>query len=172
MTDRTKSARLAAARGACAITTAALALLGSAAAQTMPKEGTYDVTNCWSGTSREVAFSKTHNANGSELVGSTRSNPPGGPFDKVSFHCVSIGATIDGKTTGSYYCEAADKDGDKFMVRGATEGPKGKAETIAGTGKYEGMVRVGTSESAGPFPAVQPGAFTGCHRQTGTYKMK
>ena len=170
MTYRSTPAHRAAVRGAYAIV--ATLALGSAAAQTMPKEGIYDLTNCWSGTSNVIEFSKTHSANSGELVGNSRSNPPGGPFDMVTFHCVNICATIDGKSSGSYYCETADKDGDKFMVRGVTEGPKGKAETIAGTGKYQGMVRTGISESSGAFPPIKPGAFTGCHRQTGTYKLK
>jgi len=141
-------------------------------AQTMQKEGPFDITNCWAGTSSTVAFSKTDSAFSGDLTGTMRSNPAGGPFDMMTFHCVNIFAAIEGKTNGTYYCVVADKDGDKFMLHGSSEGPKGKTETFAGTGKFEGMVRTSTSEPLGAFPPVKPGAFQGCHRQTGTYKLK
>ena len=136
---------------------AALTVAGSAAAQTFPKEGNYDFTSCFSGTSNVIQFSKTHSVSINEIVGNSRSNPPGGAFDMIAFRCVTLGATFDGKASGSYYCEGIDKDGDKFLVRGTSEGPKGKAEAIAGTGKYDGMVRTGTSESPGVFPQIKPG---------------
>lgn len=151
---------------------AALSVAGSAAAQTFPKEGSYDINSCWSGTSSVIQFSKSHSVSTNELVGNSRSNPPGGAFDMSAFRCVTLGAMIDGKASASYYCESIDKDGDKFLLRGTNEGPKGKLEAIAGTGKYEGMVRTGISESLGVFPPIKPGAFTGCNRQTGTYKLK
>jgi hypothetical protein len=37
-----------------------LATIGVASAATFPKEGEYDYTACFSGTSNNVAFSKTH----------------------------------------------------------------------------------------------------------------
>jgi hypothetical protein len=58
--------------------------------------------------------------------------------------------------------------GDKFFLRLTLGGPKEKAEAIPGTGKYEGLVRTGISESLGVFPRIKPGALTGCTRQTGT----
>jgi hypothetical protein len=151
---------------------AALGVAGSAVAQTLAKEGNYDITNCWSGTSSIIQFSKSHSVSINDLVGNSRSNPPGGAFDMSAFRCVTLGTMIDGKASGSYYCETIDKDGDKFLVRGTNEGPKGKLEAIAGTGKYEGMVRTGTTESLGVFPPIKTGAFTSCNRQTGTYKLK
>jgi len=58
------------------------------------------------------------------------------------------------------------------MSRATSEGPTSKLDAIAGTGKYEGMVRSGTSESLGAFPAIKPGTSTACSRQTGTYRLK
>jgi hypothetical protein len=160
----------AAARAACAVATALA--LGSAISQALPKEGSYDYISCWSGTSNDIQFSKTHAAGTVEFVTNNRSNPPGGAFDMTAARCVGMYTLVDGKFSNSSYCEGTDKDGDKFMVRNSNEGPKGKQEVIAGTGKYEGMVRTGISESVGPFPSVKPGTFTGCARQTGTYKLK
>lgn len=170
MTFRSKSTRALATRGAFLIVgTLALA---SVAAQTIPKEGKYDYTGCWTGTSNDIEFSKTHSANTYDLVGNNRTNPPGGAFDMTTFHCVGMISSLDGKNTNSSYCENTDKDGHKWMTHHVCQGPKCTSETVAGTGKYEDMVRSGTNESAGAFPPVKPGTFTGCNRNTGTYKLK
>jgi hypothetical protein len=170
MTYQFTPMHLALARCACAIV--ATLALGSATAQSPPKEGNYDYISCWSGSSNDIAFSKTHGAGSFEFFVNNHTTPPGGMFDKTSARCVGLGAMLDGKRSGSSYCEATDKDGDKFMVRNLQEGPKATQEGIAGTGKYEGMVRTGISEPLGAFPPPAPGKFTGCARQTGTYKMK
>ncbi len=170
MTYQFTPMHLALARCACA--SVATLALGSATAQSPPKEGNYDYISCWSGTSNDIAFSKTHGASSVEFVVNNRSNPPGGMFDMTSARCIGMYTMIEGKFSGSSYCEATDKDGDKFLVRNLNEGPKGKQDGIVGSGKYEGMVRTGISESLGAFPPPAPGKFTGCARQTGTYKMK
>lgn len=170
MTCQFKPMHLAGARCACAIV-AALAL-GSATAQSPPKEGNYDYISCWAGTSNEIPFSKTHGAGSFEFFVNNHTTPPGGMFDKTSARCVGLAAMLDGKRSSSSYCEATDKDGDKFMLRNVQEGPKATQEGLAGTGKYEGMVRTGISEPLGAFPPPAPGKFTGCARQTGTYKLK
>ncbi len=146
--------------------------VGGALAADLPKQGSYDVTTCWSGVSSVIAFSKTHTASSYELTGTTRSNPPGGAFDMTATRCVGIGSSIEGKNTGMALCEAIDKDGDKYLTRTTSEGPKGVFEALAGTGKYEGMVRTGTVELVGQFPTIKPGTFQGCNRGTGTYKLK
>jgi hypothetical protein len=105
-------------------------------------------------------------------MGTIRSNPPGGAFDMATFRRVGMFSSIEGKNTGMNLCEGIDKDGDKFLVRTSVEGPKTVQEAIAGTGKYEGMVRTGTAESLGQFPTIKPGTFQGCNRATGTYELK
>jgi hypothetical protein len=45
-------------------------------------------------------------------------------------------------------------------------------ETVAGTGKYEGMMLTGTVHPLGPFPVAKDGTFQDCNHQTGTYKLK
>jgi hypothetical protein len=49
------------------------------------------------------------------MTGATRSNPPGGMFDKNTFRCLGMNASFDGKTTGSTVYEAIDADGDKRL---------------------------------------------------------
>jgi hypothetical protein len=48
----------------------------------------------------------------------------------------------------------------------------GPRTQVAETGKYEGMVMVGTVEPLGSFPTIKDGTFQNCNHQTGTYKLK
>jgi hypothetical protein len=146
--------------------------VGLAISQPMPKEGNYDYISCWSGTSNDIQFSKSHGFGGYEFVVTNRTTPPGGPFDMTVARCIGMYTMFEGKFGNSSYCEATDQDGDKFIMKNSNDGPKPKQEGITGTGKYEGMTRSGTSEVLGRFPMVRPGVVTGCARQTGTYKLK
>jgi hypothetical protein len=154
------------------ISAAIIGGVGAAAAADLPKEGTYDVTNCYFGSGNTIEFSKTHSAVSLEVTGTTRSNPPGGFLDIATYRCVGFSTTIDGKSSGINICEALDKDGDRLLTRNIVEGPKQTQETLAGTGKYEGIVRTGVTDSLGAFPTIKPGTFQGCNHGTGTYKMK
>lgn len=156
------------------VTAALLAVAATARAADLPKEGSYDFTACWAGTASMVAFSKTHWANTFEMTGATRSNPPGGMFDKHSFRCVGTNATFDKRPQFLTVCEAVDRDGHKRLTHFQT-GADGKLDRrfIAGTGKYEGMTDTSSGiETFGPFPTIKPGTFQNCNRQTGTYKLK
>jgi hypothetical protein len=145
---------------------------GSAAGQGFPKEGKFDLMTCQSGTTTTMEVSANARASSNEFIGNTRSTPPGGFLDMTTYHCQSLGVTLNGKYSGSYICEGIDKDGDRYMSRGTTDGAKTTAEVLAGTGKYEGLTRTGSVESVGVFPTIKPGTFTGCSHQTGAYKMK
>ena len=144
----------------------------SAFAAELPKEGSYDYTACWSGANNTIAFSKTYTGSSFELTGTIRSNLPGGMFDKSTFRCVGMNASLDGKITGSNVCETIDVDGDKRLSYFSTGDGKTTRTNLAGTGKYEGMVMVGTVEPLGSFPVVKDGTFQSCNHQTGTYKLK
>ncbi len=151
----------------------AISAAPSAFAVELPKEGSYDFTACWSGANNMISFSKTHTAASYEMTGATRSSPPGGLFDKNTFRCVGMTASLDGKTMGSTVCEAVDPDGDKRLTYFSL-GADGKLtrENITGTGKYEGMVASGSVQPLGPFPTIKEGTFQDCNHQTGTYKLK
>ena len=144
----------------------------SAFAGELPKEGSYDFNSCWSGVNTVITFSKTHTASSFEQTGTTRSNPPGGIFDKSTFRCVGMNASLDGKITASTVCESIDVDGDKRLTYFSTGDGKTTRTNIAGTGKYEGMITTGTLEPLGPFPAIKDGTSQNCNHQTGTYKLK
>ena len=119
----------------------------------LPKEDSYDYTACCSGVNNMITFSKNHTASSYEMIGTTRSNPPDGMFDKNTFRCVGMSASLDVKFTGSTVCEAVDVDGDKRLADFslASDGSLTR-ENAAGTGKYEGMKTVGT---------VHPGSVSG-----------
>lgn len=151
---------------------AALVVSGSAVAQTLPKEGNYDFTSCWSGVSNVIAFSKTHVAFSYEMTGTNRSATPGGFFDKTSFRCVGMNSAFEGKATGTVVCEMIDAQGDKSLMRYINDGTTNTRTSVAGTGKYDGMVSSGTTMPLGPFPFIKPGTFQNCNQQTGTYKLK
>ena len=119
-----------------------------------------------------ITFSKTHTANSYEMTGTTRGNPPGGIFDKSTFRCVGMNASLHGKITGSNVCESIDADGEKRLTSFSTADGKITRTNVAGTGKYEGMVTTGTVELLGPFPTIKDGTFQNCNHQTGTYKLK
>ena len=151
---------------------AALAVASTAVAETLPKEGSYDYTACWSGVPSAIRFSKTNFAFSYEMTGTNLSNPPGGMFDKNTFRCVGVNATFGSKRVSNTVCEAVDRDGDKRLSYFVGNDGKYVRQEIAGTGKYEGMVTHGKVTRLGPFPVIKPGTFQNCNRQTGTYKLK
>ena len=145
----------------------------SALAGELPKEGNYDFISCSSSVANAIRFSKTHTASSSEITGTNRSNPPGGLFDKITFRCVGMNASLDGKETASIVCEAIDVDGDKYLSKVSTGDGKTTRTIVAGTGKYEGIVTTQTAfEQLGPFPTIKDGTTQACNHQTGTYKLK
>jgi hypothetical protein len=151
----------------------AFAGVSLASAQGLPKEGRFDYVACWSGVANPLAFSKTQTAMTYEHTGSTRSNLPDSPFDKLSFRCLGLNANFDGKTSAMTVCEAVDKDGDKMLnhfVQG--EGGRLVRTTVAGTGKFAGISTEATVVSLGPLPTIKPGTFQNCNQQTGTYRFK
>lgn len=162
----------------CAVTWSAVAVssaifAGNAIAQSIPKEGRYDYTACWSGVSTTIAYSKTHGAFSYEMTGSVRSSPPGGLFDNSTFRCVGTNADMGGKLSQLTICEALDPDGDKRLTSFTLQDGKVVRQHIAGTGKWDGATFTGsTVDTLGPFPEIKSGTFQNCNRQTGSYKLK
>jgi hypothetical protein len=151
-----------------------------AKAAELSKEGKADITTCYTVTTNDIRFSKTHTATTYEIIGTNVSNPPGGLFDQQSFRCVGLNSIVDGKFSATTFCEGIDKDGDKILTRlivGSSEGVGqddthvGETTVIAGTGKYEGMTRTGTMENY-PIRSAKPGITQRCGRGTYTYKLK
>ncbi len=160
-----------ASRKASATLIALAAVIGTAAAAEVPKQGSFDFTACWSGASTPIALSKTHSAFSYEITGTSRSASPGALFDNNSFHCIGVNASFDGKVRALAICESVDPEGDRWLREYSTV--DGKTTTReAGTGKYDGMLTVADVEPLGPFPAIKAGTYQHCNHQYGTYKLK
>jgi hypothetical protein len=155
---------------------AALAITLSASlglAADLPKEGTYDMYACLSGSTTEIALSADYKVAVTEQRGATVSNPPGGMLDKGAFHCLGMRTSIAGKDSSTMYCEVSFADGDKILSSFTLQADGTTArDTVAGTGKYEGLIMSGKVFPLGPYAVQKPGSFQSCNHQTGTYKMK
>lgn len=149
-----------------------VAAFGAAGAANLPKEGNYNYTACWSSIANQIEFSKTHQASSFEMTGTTRSDPPGGLFDRNTFRCVGANASLSGKVSGFLVCDAVDPDGDRRLSYFSLQEDKVIRENVTGTGKYEGMVASGTVKTLPSFPAIKPGTNQACNQQSGTYKLK
>jgi hypothetical protein len=154
------------------VAAALVAATGAAFAQSLPKEGPVAYVACWASANNNMTISNTHTASSYELIGNTRSEQPGGLYDKMGFRCVGTNQVVDGKTLSTNVCEYLDRDGHKFFTHVVGDGSKVTARLLAGTGKYEGMELATTGESLGPFPTIKPGTGANCNRTTGTYKLK
>ncbi len=152
-----------------------LLVFGSTAyAADLPKEGSYDITTCFTRNSTLIPYSKTQYAYSYEETGTAISTPPGGLFDGDTVRCVGMVAVIEGKRSGGSFCQADAKDGDKRLTqfRYDNEG-KFVREALVGTGKYDGMVITGsTVRAVGPALEPRTGKAEACNQQTGAYKLK
>lgn len=147
--------------------------VGSVFAADLPKEGAFNYTACWSGTSSVIPFSKTQMGTSFEFLGMSRSNPAGGLFDMTTFRCVGSNAIFDKRFSSIVTCESVDSSGDKLLsYYHAGNDRKVASEVIVGTGKYEGIVLDSTYTPIGPFPTIKAGTFQSCNQQSGTYKLK
>jgi len=149
------------------------AYVGSALAADVPKEGSYDIKTCFTRNVTRIDYSATHFVYSYEETGTSISNPPGGMFDREVIRCVGMVASFDGKRTGGSVCEGLAKDGDKRLTqfRYDSDG-KLVRDAVAGTGKYDGLVTVGTTRDAGPPVEMKTGPVQLCIQQNGTYKLR
>lgn len=142
----------------------------------LPKEGNYDYTTCFTRTVTYVEYSPTQSAWSYSERGRSVSDPPGGMFDGDENQCLGMTASLDGRRYGNAACIGVAKDGAKRFTRFwyGDDGKKLQRETIAGTGKYDGMVTTGTVQDVKAPPSMKPGTqtFDWCNRQVGTYKLK
>lgn len=144
----------------------------TAEAASLPKEGNYNYTACWTSVANPIDFNKSHQASSFEMNGTTRSNPPDGLFDRNTYRCVGANASLDGKASLFVVCDAVDPDGDRRLSIYSSQGGQVIREHVTGTGKYDGLVMSSTVQMLPPFPVIKPGTSHGCNVQSGTYKLK
>ena len=123
----------------------------SAFAAELPKEGSYDFNSCWSGVNNAITFSKTYAASTFEMTGTTRSNPPGGMFDKSTFRCVGLMPRLTGRSQRPTYSRQSTWTATSDLLSFSNVDGKITRTNVAGTGKYEGIVTAGTVELLGRF---------------------
>lgn len=151
----------------------ASAFAGSAFAADIAKQGNYEFIGCWAGEATVIQFSNTNFGMTLEHTGTILSSPSGSIFDHMTFHCVGSQLSFGGKVYSESACETIDRDGDKtFNHYWTSSDGKLNHELLAGTGKYEGIEFTSSAQVLGQFPTVKPGAYQGCARETGTYKLK
>jgi hypothetical protein len=155
-----------------------LALAPPASAE-IAKDGEFDFTICFAGSSKMINFDEQHIAFAwVDEKGFTRSHPSGGPFDMMWFHCVGSGGVIEGQRPIDEYCEFADAAGDKMFLthRIVTDLGKqtrdSKVDILAGTGKYTGIKGTGESQDPVIFPEDDPDLYARCVRLNGGYKVQ
>lgn len=151
-----------------------LALCGGVViAADLPREGSYDHTTCFTRNSTRIDYGKTHFAYSYEETGHSVSNPPGGLFDDENVRCVGVTISLDGKRSGGSLCEGVAKNGDTRLTRFWYDGEGVfQRETVAGTGRYDGLVTTGSIRQVGPMQTVKPGTVKFCNQGTGTYRLK
>lgn len=137
----------------------------------LPRSGHVNLASCWSGETHVITTSKTHTALGYNMMGTTRTTPPGGVYDMTTFECVGVGTIIEGTYSRTGYCNNVDTDGDKILGKYSATGDKGNYEIINGTGKYVGMKANLTFDVTGQFPMVRQGTLVGCIHATGRYTL-
>jgi len=147
-----------------------------AASAELAKEGEFDFTICFTGTSTDINFDEEHIAFAwVDEKGFVRGHPPGAAFDMMWFRCVGSGGVIEGKRRIDEYCQFADKDGDKMFITDRTvtdlkaKTRDSKIEILAGTGKYTGIKGTGESQPPLIFPEDDPDLFARCVRWNGEY---
>lgn len=77
------------------------------------------------------------------MAGVVRTDPEGGPFDKIYTRCVGQRALLDGKFASSGTCIGYGTDGDKLFLTFEV----GKFTLVGGTGKFKGITGVGTTKA-------------------------
>lgn len=138
-----------------------------------PKEGSYDITICFTRNITRIVFSDSHRAWSYNETGTTVSTPPGGMFDGESVRCVGAASLFAGKRSGLSICEGVAKDGAKRLTRFQYDADgKLAREEITGTGRYEGLATTGTVRETVAARETAPGTTYFCNQLTGTYKVK
>ncbi|HVL55987.1 MAG TPA: hypothetical protein VM491_05755 [Burkholderiaceae bacterium] len=153
------------------LATAVLPLATLASPPPLPKEGKYDMTLCWGGTSHAVSATPNDHFGTYALTGPVRSNAETRLFDQASFDCVGTWAVRASAHQHAGYCLVVDRDGDKAFFRDVRDGDGYTAAFLGGTGKYRGIAGGGTTERIGAYPPARAGSIQGCARSSGNYKL-
>jgi hypothetical protein len=139
----------------------------------MPKEGSFAFDFC--GVTEAQTLSSGDKFFGSNFRGisNLHTDPPGGPFDRMSSICLGTYTNIKGHQVTYGVCEWTDQDGDKIWLefKGSADGAGGTYTAPLGSGKYEGMTLNG-EYILDFWPSATKEVTQGCNHNTGTYRLK
>jgi hypothetical protein len=133
-------------------------------------ETSYDITNCYYGTSKALYRSEELTILSMDVRGIARSNLENKVFDNCSWHNVQILEILDGKWKRSGHTKFMDPDGDYFFVE-VSGGKNAIVKFLYGTGKWKGITGSGKFEVISRGKSMEPGTFHGCVRNTGTFEL-
>ena len=139
-------------------------------AQTIPKQGTVDVTyHAVASDVREIEVSGSDAVYLFEATLLFTNNSKTPLMQNITAHCVEAGFSAG---PGNGYCVFTDKDGDKFVEaithpKGATAG---KGTLGSGSGKYKGIEGQLDWQQVLSLPG-EKGSFNFVGKKTGSYRI-
>jgi len=145
------------------------ALAQPASAPPLAKEGFYEQTLCFGGSSHVINASETDRYGSYVLTGGTQSVIKA--FDAMALECIGTWELRSTVFQQKGYCVFQDPSGDK--IHGTdTVTPQGySVELLGGTGKFKGISGSAKIERLGAMSTVRQGTMQGCRRISGSYKL-
>ncbi len=153
-----------------------LAGFGREAQAQIPKEGTYSVTNTFSGTYKALRMGQERVQITYEAVGVSLSDTGEGLSHNTSWRCIGTLHTVKGEyndDNGS--CVITRPDGDQYFITYKASGKlggagKGTSTIVGGTGKLVGIQGSSEFTRVALRPAAE-GTFQGYEKAKGQYKL-
>jgi hypothetical protein len=152
------------------------AAFGPEARAQIPKEGTYSVTDSFSGTYKALRMGQERIQITYEVMGVALSDTGEGPFHNMSWRCIGTLHAVKGEyndDNGS--CVIIRPDGDQYFLTYKAAGKlggvgKGTETIVGGTGKLAGIQGSAEFTRFSLRPAAE-GTIQGYERAKGQYKL-
>ena len=159
-----------------ALSVVVLVAFGTEAKAQIPKEGTYSVTDSFSGTFKALRMGQERIQITYEVMGVSLSDTDEGPFHNMSWRCIGTLHAVKGEyNDDSGFCVIIRPDGDQYFITYKATGKlggvgKGTSTIVGGTGKLVGIQ--GSSEfTRFSVRPVAEGTIQGYEKAKGQYKL-
>ena len=152
------------------------AAFGHEAKAQIPKEGTYSVTDSFSGTFKALPMGQERIQITYEVMGVSLSDTGEGPFHNMSWRCIGTLHAVKGEyndDNGS--CVIIRPDGDQYFLTYKATGKlggvgKGTSTIVGGTGKLVGIQGSSEFTRFSLRPAAE-GTIQGYEKAKGQYRL-